>query len=102
MVHPALWLAVLLANPQRTRTKRAILGAEGTPMDQLREWRRQRLMTQAEVAKAVGVNVQSYSAWERGASTPRLAHLRALAKVLKVPPAALLAAFPDQGKAAAA
>jgi transcriptional regulator with XRE-family HTH domain len=72
-------------------------------MDKLREWRRLRMMTQAEVAQAVGVSANAYAAWERGEATPRLAHLRRLARVLKVSPAALLAEFPNgtEGKAAA-
>ena len=71
--------------------------------NRLREWRRARLMTQSEVAEAVGVALQSYAAWERGERSPRLPHLRRLARVLKVSPAALLAEFPNgtEGKAPA-
>jgi transcriptional regulator with XRE-family HTH domain len=75
-------------------------------VDQLRTWRTQRLLTQAEVAKAVGVATQTYAAWVRGERVPRLTHMRALARVLRVSPAALLAAFndrqTDEGKALAA
>ena len=55
-------------------------------------------MTQAEVAKAVGVSVNSYAAWERGEVAPRLAHLRRLARVLRVSPAALLAELNNKGE----
>ena len=55
-------------------------------------------MTQAEVAQQVGVTPTSYAQWERGEATPRLTHLRKLARVLKVSPAALLAEFPNGGE----
>jgi transcriptional regulator with XRE-family HTH domain len=42
-------------------------------------------MTQAEVARQVGVSVVSIYLWETGKTRPRAANLRALCKVLKLP-----------------
>jgi transcriptional regulator with XRE-family HTH domain len=69
-------------------------------MERLRELRRRRLLTQAELAQRVGVSLQSVQAWEWGKSEPRLRHIRRLAEVLEVPAEELLQDF-EAGKAVA-
>lgn len=51
----------------------------------LRDLRRRRGLTLAEVAKALGVDESSVGHWEKGRRSPLLAHLRKLAVVLDVP-----------------
>jgi transcriptional regulator with XRE-family HTH domain len=51
----------------------------------LRNARIERGMTQAEVARQVGVSVVSIYLWETGKTRPQAANLRALCKVLKLP-----------------
>ena len=41
--------------------------------------------TQIEIAKIVGVGQQTYSHWERGRSTPSIAKMLLLEKVLNTP-----------------
>ena len=41
--------------------------------------------TQAEIAKMVGVEQQTYSHWERGRSTPSIAKMLLLEKILNTP-----------------
>ena len=41
--------------------------------------------TQAEIARRVGVEQQTYSHWERGRSTPSIAKMLLLEKVLNTP-----------------
>ncbi len=53
-------------------------------MGQLAELRRQRGLTQEEVARRVRVSTRTVAAWESGASTPRQRNARALAKALGV------------------
>jgi transcriptional regulator with XRE-family HTH domain len=53
-------------------------------MSQLAELRRQRGLTQEEVARRVHVSPRTVAAWESGASTPRQRNARALAKALGV------------------
>jgi transcriptional regulator with XRE-family HTH domain len=50
----------------------------------LQELRVTLALTQGEVAAACKVSKTTVSAWERGTATPRLTHLRALAKTLGV------------------
>jgi transcriptional regulator with XRE-family HTH domain len=52
----------------------------------LREWRERRLLTQAELAKRVGVSVGTVNRIERGANPPRLSTVRRLAEALGVDP----------------
>lgn len=70
-------------------------------MRTLRYWRRVRLMTQRELAEAVGVSWQTVSEWERGTQEPFVRHLRKLCQVLDVRPEALLGGPDEQEKAAA-
>jgi transcriptional regulator with XRE-family HTH domain len=53
-------------------------------MGQLAELRRQRGLTQEEVARRVRVSTRTVAAWESGASIPRQRNARALAKALGV------------------
>ncbi len=53
-------------------------------MSQLGELRRQRGLTQEEVARRVRVSTRTVAAWESGAATPRQRNARALAKALGV------------------
>jgi len=64
---------------------------EGQPVERLplREWRRRRLMEQADLARATGVSVNTISRWERGAE-PRVKQLRKLCEVLGVAPEAII------------
>ncbi len=41
--------------------------------------------TQTEIAKMVGVEQQTYSHWERGRSTPSIAKMLLLEKILNTP-----------------
>ena len=74
-------------------------------MNALQELRRQRLLTQRELAEAVGVRLQTVQTWEAGTRSPRPAQLRKLCEVLEVTPADLLAALDavqaERGKEAA-
>lgn len=54
-------------------------------MHPIERYRRVKGWTQAELAKLVGVNVNSVQGWERGAR-PRPKHLVALANVLGLDP----------------
>ena len=75
--------------------------------NQLRELRRRKLLTQAELAKAIGTTYQTVQRWESGASQPRPSAMRKLCEVLEVTPEELLAALEpieqegEQGKRAA-
>ncbi|MDB5068265.1 MAG: Helix-turn-helix domain [Chloroflexi bacterium] len=53
-------------------------------MSRLSELRRERGLTQEEVARRVRVSTRAVAAWESGASTPRQRNARALAKALGV------------------
>lgn len=50
----------------------------------IRKKRAKKGMTQAELAKAVGVSAQSIWYWEKGIKHPRNAHCAKLAKVLGI------------------
>lgn len=66
----------------------------------LRELRRQRLLSQAELARLSGVGEVTINRIERGHVEPRLSTLRRLAIALQVSPEELLAEG-GEGKAAA-
>lgn len=51
----------------------------------LREARRERLWSQAELARALGVHHAVVSRWESGQRVPSLAHVYAIARVLNTP-----------------
>lgn len=71
----------------------------------MRELRRRKLLTQKELAEAVGASYQTIQRWESGESTPRPAAMRRLCAVLDVTAEALLAALEAtaaEGKALAA
>jgi transcriptional regulator with XRE-family HTH domain len=53
-------------------------------MERLAHLRRQRLLTQRELAEQVGVTLQAVQNWEAGKRWPRLPHLRRLCAVLNV------------------
>ena len=70
----------------------------------LRELRRRRLLTQKELAEAVGVQWATAQRWESGARYPRPVQQRKLCEVLGVMPEELLAALDEsaaEGKEAA-
>lgn len=77
------------------------LGGRGRP-NGLRELRKNALMTQQELAAALGVDQKRISQWENGEVRPRPANLRRLCDALKVTPRELLDALEEvEGKAAA-
>jgi transcriptional regulator with XRE-family HTH domain len=62
-------------------------------MDGLKRLRRERLLTQGELAAQVGVTVQAVQYWEAGGRYPRPSQQRALCAALGVTPAELLRAL---------
>ncbi len=63
-------------------------------MANIRDLRRRKLLTQQELAQAVGVKkYQTVQRWEAGEAHPRPAQLRRLCDVLSVTPDELLAAL---------
>ena len=68
------------------------------PTVNLRELRRRRLLTQKELAEAVGVQWATAQRWEAGTRYPRPVQQRKLCEVLGVTPEELLAAL-DQSAA---
>lgn len=62
----------------------------------LRELRRRKLLTQKELADAVGSTYQTVQRWESGESTPRASAMRRLCAVLEVTPDELLAALASE------
>ena len=71
-------------------------------MEQLRALRRQRFLTQKELAEKVGVSYQTIQAWEAGKSQPRLRHIPKLADALGVAPTELMDVTEDQASKRAA
>ena len=74
------------------------------PTVNLRELRRRRLLTQKELAQAVGVQWATAQRWESGMRYPRPVQQRKLCEVLGVTPEELLAALDQsvaEGKEAA-
>ncbi len=61
----------------------------------MKELRRQKLLTQKELADRVEVEYQTVQRWESGARYPRPVQLRKLCMVLDVTPSALLAALDE-------
>lgn len=59
----------------------------------LKELRRAQDITQADLAKAIGVSQQSVSHWEKGTRTPKLCVINRIAEVLETEPAKILACF---------
>jgi transcriptional regulator with XRE-family HTH domain len=59
----------------------------------LRQWRRLRNLSQAELAARIGVSTTQVSAWETGRSLPHLRYIRRLLQVLEAP--SLDALFPE-------
>ena len=51
-------------------------------MATLKEMRDKAILTQEELAQAVGVSKMTIYSWERGETSPRPAHIRKLAEVL--------------------
>ncbi len=68
-------------------------------MASLRELRRRKLLSQRELAEAVGVRYQTVQGWESGQNRPRTPALRKLVEVLGVTPEELLAALDDAERA---
>lgn len=54
-------------------------------MSRIGELRRQRGLTQEELARRVRVSVRAVAAWESGDASPRQRNARALARALGVP-----------------
>lgn len=52
-------------------------------LEKLKEIRLKKRLTQAKVARQVGVSVNSYRAWEQGVSSPSEENLAKLKEVLK-------------------
>ena len=74
------------------------------PARNLRDLRRLKLLTQKELAEAVGVQWVTAQRWEAGTRYPRPAQQRKLCEVLGVTPEELLAALDqsaEEGKAGA-
>jgi len=67
-----------------------IAGAE-TPGERLARLRKQKLLTQSELARSLGVTVTSVCYWEQDRSRPKAARLEALATLLGVRVAELIA-----------
>lgn len=59
----------------------------------LRRLRERKLLTQADLAKALGARQASISAWETGSERPSIASMRKLCEVLGVTPDELLTAL---------
>ena len=64
----------------------------------LKELRERALLSQGELAKAIGVHRQTIHYWEGGLSTPRPANQRLMVVTLKCTPEELLAAIRAAGK----
>jgi transcriptional regulator with XRE-family HTH domain len=64
----------------------------------LMQARRERGLTQAEIARALGVANTTVSRWERGLARPHLRHVMPLANLLEKP--ADWFGFPERGDAA--
>lgn len=60
----------------------------------LAEWRELALLTQAELAEQIGVNVATVRAWEQGRNKPRGRHHRRVAEFLGVRPTQIV--FPSK------
>jgi len=56
----------------------------------LRDWRERRLLTQRELAAAVGMSAGQINRIERGVHRPRLSTIRKLAEALDVSPEELV------------
>ncbi|MBL0916022.1 MAG: helix-turn-helix transcriptional regulator, partial [Sphingopyxis sp.] len=68
-------------------------GSSGeTAGERLARLRKQKLLTQSELARRLGVTVTAVCYWEQDRSRPKAARLEALAKLLGVPVADLVAA----------
>jgi transcriptional regulator with XRE-family HTH domain len=59
-------------------------------MEFLREWRRKKGLTQADLAAKIGVSQAAISQWETGALTPSPLMIGQLSEVLDIPLAMLL------------
>ncbi len=67
-------------------------GSSGeTAGERLARLRKQKLLTQSELARRLGVTVTAVCYWEQDRSRPKAARLEALAKLLGVPVADLVA-----------
>jgi transcriptional regulator with XRE-family HTH domain len=64
-------------------------------MSRIGELRRQRGLTQEELARRVRVSVRAVAAWESGNAIPRHRNARALARALGVPVETLVPAASD-------
>lgn len=64
-------------------------------MPTLKQLREQALLSQSELAEAIGVHPRSILDWEHGRKLPRPAHRRKLAEALKISPQELLAAMKE-------
>ena len=58
--------------------------------EKLQTLRKQKNLTQEELAEALGVSRQAVSKWENGSSEPSPSNLIAIAKLYEIPPEELL------------
>ena len=76
----------------REQQKRRELGRLSSPLngERLRLLRRQRFMERKEVAKAAGISYHTLQAMESRNDLPEVSTIRAVARVLRVPPDSFL------------
>jgi transcriptional regulator with XRE-family HTH domain len=72
-------------------------------VDELKNLRRRKFLTQKELAAKVGVSYQTVQTWEAGTAQPRLRHIPKLADALGLEPGQLLdmLTMASEGKAVA-
>lgn len=67
-------------------------------MPTLRDLRERSLLSQTELAKAVGVNRQTVCSWEQGRKSPKAVNRRKVVEALRCTPDELLAALAETKK----
>ena len=61
----------------------------------IRDWRREKGLTQVKAAGKLGVSQASLSAWEVGVGVPSLTNVHRMARVMRVPVGVLLVEADD-------
>lgn len=69
---------------------------ENRVAEQIRFYRKQKGLTQEQMAEAMGVSVAAVSKWEQGTSDPSTSNLCALAKLYGIPVEELLHETQDE------